>query len=343
MDRPHVASLVEDGWNTAVGSVLRRRGWTHLVVGHTGYANSEMVRVLARVVHAPARDEDTSRSDQQAFRRGWRSFVTAEVPRTEVTVTLGDQVHTVRTDRSGTIDARLPNPGWEPGWHEVELSSTRGEPTTARILVIDDDTELGIVSDIDDTVLRTLLPRPLVAAYNTFVLPEHARSAVPGMAVLYSEIVRAHPGTPTVYLSTGAWNVAGLLRRFLAGHGYPDGPLLLTDWGPTNTGWFRSGRDHKRSALRSLAADFPGIRWLLVGDDGQHDPAIYGEFAREHPGNVRAIAIRELGLGEQVLAHGTPGALAGSGQDTSPHEVPEVRGEDGAALARGLGPLLGLR
>jgi len=27
--------------------------------------------------------------------------------------------------------------------------------------------------------------------------------------------------------------------------GFPEGPLLLTDWGPTNTGWFRSGREHK--------------------------------------------------------------------------------------------------
>jgi phosphatidate phosphatase APP1 len=44
------------------------------------------------------------------------------------------------------------------------------------------------------------------------------------------------------YLSTGAWNVAPAVRRFLGRHGYPQGPMLLTDWGPTNTGWFRSGR-----------------------------------------------------------------------------------------------------
>lgn len=342
MSRPHVASLVEDAWNSAVGRLLDQRGWAHLVVGHVGYGSSTFVRVLARVVHAPEQDADTTRTDQQKFRRGWRSFVTAEAIDVPVTVTLGGEAHEVRTDRVGNVDVRLPNPGWEPGWHEVVIQTDKSEPATARVLVIADDVELGIVSDVDDTVLRTLLPRPLVAAYNTFVLPEHARRPVPGMAILYAEIVRAHPGAPTLYLSTGAWNVAGLLRRFLAAHGYPEGPLLLTDWGPTNTGWFRSGREHKRAALRTLASDFPGVRWLLVGDDGQHDPDIYAEFARDCPAHVRAIAIRELGMGEQVLAHGTPMALPDAEGDES-GGVPRVRGEDGAALARELGPLLDLR
>ena len=36
------------------------------------------------------------------------------------------------------------------------------------------------------------------------------------------------------------------------------------------------------------------MRWILVGDDGQHDPEIYAEFAREFPRNVAGIAIRSL-------------------------------------------------
>ena len=74
----------------------------------------------------------------------------------------------------------------------------------------------------------------------------------------------------------------------------------MTDWGPTNTGWFRSGQEHKRAALHRLAREFPHIRWILVGDDGQHDPRIYGDFARDRPDLVEAIAIRELTPAEQV-------------------------------------------
>ena len=50
---------------------------------------------------------------------------------------------------------------------------------------------------------------------------------------------------------------------------------------------------------------FPHVRWLLVGDDGQHDPEIYAEFAREHPQCVAGIAIRSLSEIEQFMAHGS--------------------------------------
>jgi len=78
----------------------------------------------------------------------------------------------------------------------------------------------------------------------------------------------------------------------------------LTDWGPTHDRLFRSGQLHKRESLRRLADEFPELRWLLVGDDGQHDPALYQEFAREHPQNVAGIGIRQLSTSEAVLAGG---------------------------------------
>ena len=87
----------------------------------------------------------------------------------------------------------------------------------------------------------TRLPRPFVAAWNVFVRHENAREAVPGMARLYAELRSGDQDVPVVYLSTGAWNAAPTLARFLRRHRYPAGPLLLTDWGPTNSGWFRSG------------------------------------------------------------------------------------------------------
>ena len=136
------------------------------------------------------------------------------------------------------------------------------------------------------------------------MLDEHARRPVPGMAVLLERLTRSNPGAPVIYLSTGAWNVAPTLTRFLSRQLYPAGALLLTDWGPTHDRWFRSGRDHKRESLARLAEEFPGIQWLLVGDDGQHDEDIYGEFVDAHPDNVSAVAIRQLSNSEAVLAGG---------------------------------------
>jgi phosphatidate phosphatase APP1 len=153
------------------------------------------------------------------------------------------------------------------------------------------------------------------------------------MSVLYERLVRAHPGAPVIYLSTGAWNVAPTLTRFLSRNLYPAGPLLLTDWGPTHDRWFRSGREHKEHNLRRLADEFPHVRWLLVGDDGQHDEELYARFAAEHPERVAAVAIRRLSTGEAVLAGGRTKA------EQHGADVPWVSASDGATLADRLGDI----
>jgi phosphatidate phosphatase APP1 len=197
----------------------------------------------------------------------------------------------------------------------------------------------AVVSDIDDTIVVTWVPRPLLAARNTFFLRERARRAVPGMA----DLLRALAGEDgfVVYLSTGAWNFAPHLERFIAENGFPPGPLLLTDWGPTERGWFRSGAAHKRDMLERLRRDHPSARWMLVGDDGQRDPEIYEQFATDHPDAVRAVAIRRLTTAQRVLASRAPtsGAtpMTATDLDDAPPAVtradaPWVTGADGHEL-----------
>jgi phosphatidate phosphatase APP1 len=300
----------------------RRRGLKTTIVPYTGYGSTEWVRVLCRVVLARGVSEPSQRA---AKVRGWRSFFSIPIVDEPITVTAGGVTQTLTADRDGIIDLRL-EVALEPGWQELTLSAAGTEPVTAPVLVVDPAARFGVVSDIDDTVMVTALPRPFLAAWNTFVLDEHARRPVAGMAVLYERLHLRHPEAPFIYLSTGAWNVAPTLTRFLGRNLYPPGPLLLTDWGPTAEGWFRSGRQHKRSNLIRLASEFPAIRWLLVGDDGQHDPALYSEFAEQHPDNVSAVAIRQLTPGEAVLAGGR--------SQSGPHAgAPWIFASDGAGIA----------
>lgn len=352
MARPHVAALLHDGWNRRVSGRLRARGWGTRIIPHTGYGSTLFVRVLARVVmdrggrngtdDPPGRPRGGLR-DLDTGNRWWRDFVGAPAMTVPVTVTVGDQVIETRTDTSGLVDLVVRGHGLAPGTHRVLLTTPDADDVHAEVVVIGTTQRFGIISDIDDTVLATFLPRPMIAAWNTFVAAEGTRRAVPGMATLYREIRARYPDLPVIYLSTGSWNIAPNLGRFLRRHGYPSGPMLLTDWGPTNTGWFRSGQQHKRASLHRLAREFPHVQWLLVGDDGQHDPRIYAEFATARPDHVRAIAIRQLSPSEQVLSHMIP--VANDDITPAPTEqlsMPFVRGADGYELARQLRPILGL-
>ena len=79
-------------------------------------------------------------------------------------------------DRSGIIDA-VVEVDLSPGWHAIGLSAEESAPPVrADVFVVDPETRFGLVSDIDDTVMVTALPRPLLAAWHTFVVNEHARS-----------------------------------------------------------------------------------------------------------------------------------------------------------------------
>ncbi|MDQ1724220.1 MAG: hypothetical protein QOG52_1248 [Frankiaceae bacterium] len=333
--KPHWASRAEDVVFRAISPLLVARGWSPRVLGYTGYGTSEWVRVLGRVVLAPRGRRGQAPDERPDPERGWRAFLSVPVPRHHVRVELGGEVHEVVTDRGGYIDVRVPA-SLEAGWHPVTLRTAGDFAANCDVRIIPPGTRLGVVCDIDDTVVVTHLPRPLLAAWNSFVLMEHARRPVSGMAGLLQTVQAVDADAPVIYLSTGAWNVAPTVARFLARHAFPPGPLLLTDWGPTNTGWFRSGSEHKCSALRLLADELPDIQWLLVGDDGQHDPKIYADFASERAGAVRAVVIRQLTPVEQVLASGTPGPAADSDGRTAPAAVPWVTGPDGQALLDGL-------
>lgn len=251
-----------------------------------------------------------------------------------------------------------------------------GTPVSVALRIIGDEELFGVVSDIDDTVMVTMLPRLLVAAKHSFVDRVSSREAVPGMAEFLSALAAAGPlrpggdagaqgaasalpravssaasedptpsgrsgasasrahahESPVIYLSTGAWNVVPTVREFLGRLGYPRGGFLMTDFGPSNTGWFRSGPEHKRRELRRLARMFPTMKWFLVGDDGQRDPELYAEFARAFPQNVAGIAIRSLSEIEQFLSHGTFEALVPDALWTVPEGIPVWFGSDGNAL-----------
>ncbi|QTG75575.1 App1 family protein [Trueperella pecoris] len=348
----------EDGWNRRNIVRTRNRGWEPRLTGYTGYGSIHVAKVLARAVMADPKDDEpfslpclpnsAHSLSKQSMReiaklakhnavkaqRGWRQFFTTQVGFLPVTVELGAKKIYTRTDRSGYVDLLVEGHGLEPGWHEARITPIAGEPTTAPVMIVSPDTTTGLISDIDDTIVVTWLPRAMLAAYHSFVLHTNMRQPVPGMASFYQDLLATTPDAPVFYLSTGAWNVYSTMLSFIQHNDFPIGPMLLTDWGPTPSRLFRSGQEHKNTQLRNLLIMFPNIQWYLIGDDGQHDPLIYDDLAREYPHRVRGIALRTLNPVEQVLSHGTRDRMEAHRKDSDIEDegVPIIRGADGHEL-----------
>jgi hypothetical protein len=91
---------------------------------------------------------------------------------------------------------------------------------------------------------------------DTLVVDEHAASRCPAWRSCWSVWCVTGRGSRDLPVD-GAWNITPTLIRFLTRHLFPPGAMLLTDWGPHHDRWFRSGKDHKLSNLRRVAANSP--------------------------------------------------------------------------------------
>lgn len=156
-----------------------------------------------------------------------------------------------------------------------------------------------VVSDIDDTVMRTGVGNKLGMLWRLFVADARSRVAFPGVAAFYRAL---HDGAcggednPVLYVSRAPWGTYDMLTAFFRMHHIPVGPeLFLREWGLSWRHPFpRKARDHKRELIGNMLALYPDLPFVLVGDSGQHDPEVYADVVREHPGRVRAVYIRNV-------------------------------------------------
>lgn len=170
----------------------------------------------------------------------------------------------------------------------VRLSS-RGRPVHGTVRLMGPAGVL-VVSDIDDTIKISSVTNREELLANTFFRPWRA---VPGMADLYRWW--GEPGAEFHYLSGSPWQLQGPLSAFLKKDGFPPGIFHLRRFrlkDGNKTEFFGDPAEHKKRILKRLLREFPARVFVLVGDDGEKDPEIYGEIARRHPGRVKAIFIR---------------------------------------------------
>ena len=181
------------------------------------------------------------------------------------------------------------------GWHDIESVPTPSSP--AGLLVVDPRNSIGIISDIDDTILVTgVLRKGTMLKNSLMVTPEH-REAVAGMAELYRKLVQKNPApeaTAIFYLSASPRQLTDNLRRFLTASGFPRGVLQLRG---TSAESGDTAKDHEAYKLRhieTILAAFPKLSFQFFGDDAERDPEIYAKIREKYPDRVAGIWIHHL-------------------------------------------------
>ena len=303
------------------------------VVGYRGYATADRALVLGRVL------EHTRIASAEASHARWRNLLAMlqridadPLPFAKVQARIGGcGTHLLADDEGflrGWIDSDERLRAGE--WHTVALDVLAGPDTPvattahvpARVLVPSVHAQLGVISDMDDTVLQSEITSFVRAA--RLMLLENARTRLPfpGVAAFYRALARGTKGTsanPIFYVSSSPWNLHDVIADFLDAQEIPIGPMLLRDWDIARD--MMRTREYKLGQIREILSTYPALRFILVGDSGQEDPEIYRTLVSEFPGRILAIYIRNVSrhperstsiraLAEEVSAAGSTLLLA---------------------------------
>jgi len=303
------------------------------LITHRGYGTADLLRVQARVLEARgvtpgAADDSWWRNVADAYRR----FISSEIPGAVVRATADGVTLEATADFEGYVRFEFPNSRPDAhGWRGVDLelvgplgAGQQELRATAQVLVPDARARVGIISDIDDTILRTGLTDMAGMLRTTLLHNATTRLPYPGVAAFYRAL---HDGDgaaiqPIFFVSGSPWNLYDVITRFMELQDIPAGPLFLKDWGIDAHKFIREDtHDYKLARITMLLELYPQLDFVLIGDSGQEDPEIYADVISNAPDRITAVYIRDV-TNEAVRDEAVRRLL----RTLDAHDVPSVFG-----------------
>jgi phosphatidate phosphatase APP1 len=240
------------------------------------------VWIAGRVVHeSPDRGPPALRALRRLAAPNWTGA--------PVEIRFLDRVARAESGHDGEFEVEIAagaEGGFPPGLHPVQVEAP-GARAVGVVHVVPDDAPFIVVSDFDDTLAVSHVTSKAKLLATTFFDDGDTHPPVDGMPALYAAFVAGRAVPPAFAVVTGwPFQFAPRLVRFLEKNGFPAMALFLRNLGPSTL------HGYKEPVLRRIAERFHHPL-VLVGDSGERDPEIYARLAREHPGRVHRIYIRE--------------------------------------------------
>ena len=153
-----------------------------------------------------------------------------------------------------------------------------------------------IISDIDDTLVHSFIENKLRKFRTLMFTTMEKRRAVTRMQELLRNFTEK--GAIPVYLSNSEQNLYPLIYRFLIHNGFPQGPLFLKQmrklWDVIMNIKIPPKNIHKNTTLEEMLTLFPEKKFILMGDNTQHDLPIYLSAVDKFGESIRYIIIRKV-------------------------------------------------
>lgn len=275
------------------------------IMPYVGYGNPHHVRLRGRVLEnhrvEEAQDGDNALRNLRNIVRRFRSH---ELPHVELTITFAGQEQTVVTNDEGffyaefNLEEALDKSIYTAQFHYED--EEREAQAKSDVIITLSNAQFAVVSDMDDTVIRSNVPNRIKLVANTLFKNARTRLPFPGVAEFYRALQKGTQNTqnPIYYVSNSPYNLYDLLHEFFDVRGIPHGPIFLRDFGLTER-YLGAERSHKTVQISRLLELHPDLPFILIGDSGEHDPDIYAEVVKQYPNRILAIYIRDVRPGKE--------------------------------------------
>ena len=302
---------IENVFDTTSRAVMRKLGHEPypIILPYRGFGDRQSFWVRGRVI------EDRgvvfarhSKSLLTNIRHTFHRYETDEIPGAELNWFFGASSGSVTTDEEGYFDFTLqPGKDFNAGaaWQDVHLemvSLPSGNlvpmGATTPVRTPGPAARYGIISDIDDTIVYTGATNFLKHWRTVVANSAKSRKRYPHQPQLYRDLCQGDAGeetNPLFYVSSSPWNLFDLFERYMVLNDIPLGPMLLKDFGLDQSKWLTGGHDgHKTKMIERVLTTYPELNFILIGDSGQRDLAVYSKIAETYPDRVLAVILHDV-------------------------------------------------
>lgn len=285
-----------------------------MIQTYKGFGNGKSFSLMGRVLENKDLKEAAEQdSIWENFVAMYRRFNSTELPFVSLSAIFKNQILSTKTDKEGYFKFKVlleeslpPDQLWHTIPVKLDQNAALDVTSTGKFMIPPSSSKLGVISDIDDTVLRTNSSNFLSMVRITFLNNAHTRLPFEGVAAFYRAL---HKGTsessynPLFYVSSSPWNLYDLLEEFFELHHIPMGPFLLRDFGIDDTKFIKSGHgDHKIVQIEKILTTYPEMKFILIGDSGEKDPEIFHQVVHDFPDRIECIYIRDVTGNSRDLA-----------------------------------------
>ncbi|MCU7555966.1 DUF2183 domain-containing protein [Alteromonas sp. ASW11-19] len=278
-----------------------------IVQPYITYGTTDELWVAGRLLEAKGVAGSIDDSRWKNLVHMMRRYRSDEIPFTDISISLGTDERTVTTDADGYFHYHWQNPAddcVQQPWtnltlHAADPALPKAEShSVAEVSVPPESAEFAVVSDVDDTIMRTGATNFFRHTKTVLLNNAHSRELFPGTCEFYNALhqgASGDAGNPFFYVSSSPWNIYDLIAEFIEINGLPKGPVLLKDFGLREDRWFKSGHEnYKTERIETILKTYPHLKLILIGDSGQHDVYAYLKIAKAHPKRIAAVYIRDL-------------------------------------------------